>query len=588
MASLANDPVESADPGVSAGRTPERYRLWGRFTPVAQREIILALLLILCYGFFRQTPFWNENSRYDLVRALVDDHSTRIDPYQANTGDKSFYRGHYYSDKAPGSAFMGVPVYALIRDTSMLAGIDQPDSGRVMQALAFTAAGIPTVLLALLLLRFLRSMVEEPWALIVTAGYALGTMAFPFATMYFGHAATTFFLFAAFYALWRARSTSSVWPIIIAGFLAGWAVLTDFSAALGVAPLLVYALTRGRRGPLLMALGGVPPALLLLGYNWVSFGGPFSLGYTNLANNAFAAGMSHGVLGVSTPKLPVLKEVLVGTRGLLRQSPWLAFALAGLWAARRPGRRQEVALCAVIVAAFLTANAGYYLPLGGATPGPRFLTPALPFAAVLVALAPRHARLTVVLLIAFSVVLMFAAVATMPNVTEGVKDPIFDLWLPRLLGRDLGETTAWLRWGFHGLQPLYILGYAAVLACAGLYATTRARPVARQVTGVAVALLALLVLAFGTPIELPAGFSLKSASAQGNVAMAVADAGLTHMPAHDGRPHTGVWAQMENVGPAVEHTAVVFSVSAPSGERIWAAWYSDVSWRAHERKRLGV
>lgn len=33
---------------------------------------------------------------------------------------------------------------------------------------------------------------------------------------------------------------------------------------------------------------------------------------------------------------------------------------------------------------------------------------------------------------------------------------------------------------------------------------------------------------------------------------------------------------------------MVFSIYAPSGERIWAAWHSNIDWRKYERKRLGV
>src|SRR5205823_2491748 len=152
-------------------------------------------LLMLCYGFFRQLPLWNEYSRYDLVRAIVDDHTARIDPYESNTGDKAFFDGHYYSDKPPGSSLLGVPVYALLRGVWGLLSADQPDDPTLIHALTFTVSGLSTVVLSLLLFRFLRSLVPEVWALTVTVGYSLGTIAFPFATMYFGHAASTGFLF---------------------------------------------------------------------------------------------------------------------------------------------------------------------------------------------------------------------------------------------------------------------------------------------------------------------------------------------------------------------------------------------------------
>src|SRR5919202_2991899 len=95
------------------------------------REIILVLLLCLCYSLFRQIPAWNEYSRYDMVLALVDHHTTQIDRYHENTGDEAFFNGHYYSDKAPGSSLLAVPTYALLRDVSNLAGTGQLDSGTV-------------------------------------------------------------------------------------------------------------------------------------------------------------------------------------------------------------------------------------------------------------------------------------------------------------------------------------------------------------------------------------------------------------------------------------------------------------------------
>ena len=58
---------------------------------------------------------WNQNSRFDLVVALVEDHTFQIDKYVANTGDYALYDGHYYSDKAPGMALLGLPVYSAFR-----------------------------------------------------------------------------------------------------------------------------------------------------------------------------------------------------------------------------------------------------------------------------------------------------------------------------------------------------------------------------------------------------------------------------------------------------------------------------------------
>lgn len=501
-------PASRADPRLSSR--------WPRIDARARREIILALALLFCYGFFRQVPAWNEYSRYDLVRALVEDGTTRIDRYQENTGDKAFYNGHYYSDKAPGTAFIGVPVYLLLAATFDAAGAGTPDPPTAVQALAFVESGVFTVLLVLLLLRFLRPAVGERWALVVSLGYGLGSIAFPFATMFFGHAASAFFLFAAFYVLWRAKTVEGRrwWPAL-AGFLAGLAVLVELSVMLGVLVLLVYSLALERstgrwslrvdlRTPALMIAGAVIPAVMLLSYNWVSFGGPLSLGYGNLASGGFAEGMSQGILGVTWPKGEVLVDLLVGPRGLLRLAPWFLLAPVGLLAARRTDLRPEVLVCGVIVVVYLAFNAGYYLPFGGWTPGPRFLSPALPFAAVLVALAPSVFRVLTASLIAIAVAVFALATATMPNAPEMYRDPLYDLWLPRLLDQDLAETIASLRWGLAGVQPLIVFVAALTLAVTALVATFRPGAAARRFTAFAIGALVLLIAAFAIPFW-PAG-----------------------------------------------------------------------------------
>src|SRR5919202_2859126 len=73
------------------------------------RVFILAFV-VFAY-FMPQWADWNIDYRIDLVHAVVDGHTVRIDRYHYNTWDKAVYRGHYYSDKAPGTAFLGALVY---------------------------------------------------------------------------------------------------------------------------------------------------------------------------------------------------------------------------------------------------------------------------------------------------------------------------------------------------------------------------------------------------------------------------------------------------------------------------------------------
>ena len=125
----------------------------------------------------------------------------------------------------------------------------------------------------------------------------------------------------------------------------------------------------------------MPPALALGAYDWAAFGSPFHLSYRYVAN-VYTERQHHGFFGIGVPTLGGLKDVLVGTRGLLYFSPVLIAAAVGLWLLWRRGTRAEALLAAVVVVLFILLDAGYFLVYGGGTPGPRFLAPALPFLAL--------------------------------------------------------------------------------------------------------------------------------------------------------------------------------------------------------------
>ena len=165
----------------------------GQPTPRQRRALLgLALLLFLSYGYFFQGGGWNQAVRLDLTWAMVEQGSLTIDSYAANTGDVASFQDHLYSTKAPGVSFLAVPFYAALWFLQGLLGLDPGSSGlRILNAqlLTWLLSGGGTALLAWLLGRMAGRWLGAPaWAQALTmALYGLCTMAFPFATVLFGH-----------------------------------------------------------------------------------------------------------------------------------------------------------------------------------------------------------------------------------------------------------------------------------------------------------------------------------------------------------------------------------------------------------------
>ena len=409
-----------------------------------------------------------------LIMSVVHHHQLNIDPYEELTGDKALYNGHYYSDKAIGTALLGVPVYAVVSEVR--GSEDYADLFSTTYAVTVLVVALPSATLTVLLYQLMRLLGgSRTWALLLTLFYSFGTLAFPFSTMLYGHQVAAAFAFAAFFALVIARlRSSSVWLLITAGILAGLAVLMEYTVALIAAFLFLYAATfvRPKRRLVLYILGGVPAAALLLAYNWYTLDNPLSFAYTY---HATFPEMQTGLFSITQPLWSSFITITLGPRGLLTQSIFLWLLPLGVWQMSRTAQwRRECGLCILIGLAFLTWNSGVYDSLGGESPGARYLVPSLPFLTVpLVFLTrlPRPYALLAqsVLLLAgiWSMGLYFLICATGPQVTEQIAHPVSEYWLVRFaqenLTRNLGTEVLGLT-GIGSLVPLIVVFVTALTA----------------------------------------------------------------------------------------------------------------------------
>src|SRR3954447_26260495 len=89
-----------------------------------RRIAVLGAALFVSYAYFYGAGGWNQNSRFALIRAVLERHTLQIDAYQLHTGDRAFWRGHYYTDKAPGASLLALAPVQAARLISRAAGVD--------------------------------------------------------------------------------------------------------------------------------------------------------------------------------------------------------------------------------------------------------------------------------------------------------------------------------------------------------------------------------------------------------------------------------------------------------------------------------
>lgn len=352
--------------------------------------MFFAVLLCL-YGFSVKERAANQFSRFNLVRSIVHEGTFAVDNYRHNTMDLAVANGHYYSNKGPGTSFLGVPVYALNVAWQKLLGKDPAHWARWnFWFVELVSTNLPAAWLVFMMMRLLLLWEpHRPEAAWRTAfAYGIGTSAFPFALTMWGHQTATAFAFAGFYFLeWSQRERfrrNAAW----AGFCYAFAVSCDYSVllllpAFGAYFAATYPKTIRWLALRLFLLGSLAPALGLLFYHWRCFGNPFTMPQTvqiedlpyDPAHFRFA-----GQWDLPSPR--IFGKLLFGKeRGLFLFSPVLLLALVGwrkMW--RQNPWRWMLSVLPLLL--FTAAFSGYVGWFGGGSSGPRYLLPSLPFLAL--------------------------------------------------------------------------------------------------------------------------------------------------------------------------------------------------------------
>ncbi len=486
-------PADAADPTEAAREERRRARAERGSQPSRSprlprgraRLALLAILLVgVSYATMIQSFSWNQTSHYDLIRSLDKD-GTTIDAFQENTGDKVFYKGHYYSARAPGLALFALPFY----DTLNLLNADawakeskaQRGDDEMIYLIGLWANVLPGVLLLLLVWRVADSF-EPGYGAAAAVILGLGTMVLPLSTLLFSHVFTAFLGFAAFTLMLRERDgPASPMLLALAGLAMGYAVASEYPLFFVALVLGLFLLSRADalnvRGVLTRAgayiAGGLVGIIPLLLYNHYAFRSWTHLAYSDVPRQ------QKGFFGIGPPSLKVLSTLLLDSRGLLTISPVLALGAVGTFLLYRRGRRAEALTIAGVCVCYLGYNSGYYLPFGGGFMGPRFLTTMLPFLACPLGLALKRFPGPTIALAAVSITTTVVATITHPLTGYETEVVVWARYLEKGFFQPTIATAYGLGRGWGGIWPFFLAaGGAVILAVA---ATPRLRMSSRTV-----------------------------------------------------------------------------------------------------------
>jgi len=452
---LNNNPNSSISPS---------YSLSDRAT----RRVLFVLLLAAFVYILPRWADWSQNSRLNLTLAIVDHGSLSIDAYFGNTGDYAKFEGHYYSDKAPGPSFLGVPIYAAFRPVlrstpmqSLLLRIGQSEafqstlneegSGLLIEKIeyfvslivvTFFLICVPSALLGIFIYDFLTILgLKRQWRLIVVLTYALATNAFSFSSVFFSHQLVAVCLFTAFYLVFRIhRSLSHPAWVILAGFLLGFSVISEYPSALIAAGIFIYTIYVFKKNRWLAAFiaAGIPPGILMMAYNFSIYRTPLPVGYQY--SELYTEIHSTGFLSITYPQASALWGLTFGSfRGLFFSAPVLLLGLIGfvLWLKNKETRAEAI----VSIWSFFSLLIFYGSSImwnGGYSVGPRYLVPALPFLVLGVGMFAQFLGNHIVSKVLFSIlsILSFLNIWTQTfggqTFPDWTLNPLFNFSIPNL------------------------------------------------------------------------------------------------------------------------------------------------------------
>mgnify|MGYP001274099567 CR=1 FL=1 len=426
-----------------------------------KRDLLLGMIatcaLLYAWMFTQGAP--NERSRVYLSVALIDQGTVHIDESLRRFGytfDLATHGNHFYTDKAPGSSFLGALVYGALRIFS------SPEDWSIHALIQWMRWGlmIPITLIGFFILRdLLRTLnIQEPIIDISSLAWLFGSAAFHYGRAFYGHQIVAICLLSALWLVFPAPRHRMRLRWCAAGMLCGFATLTEYQAAI---PCIVFAgfglwqayRCNALRTWWLFCLGTLPSVIAFCLYHHTAFGGVFELSYHHLVNEQTRQLHSQGIGGVLFPQWKFLGGLLFSLhRGLITTSPWVLFAIVGLRAYFRDTSKEyrgTAWLMLLVLVYFIVFTSSSNMWFAGWSFGPRLLVPVLPWLSVLAAFGMQHAwhhattRALALGSVTISIVYYQLVNITFAELPPEANNPILDTVMPLLQGHQLIPNWSW-------------------------------------------------------------------------------------------------------------------------------------------------
>ena len=247
--------------------------------PERKVELLLFLLLFFSFAYFYQGGGANQNARLNQIRSIVELHQLNLGPF-AGSHDIVQVGRKTYPNKAPGTSLVGViPYYLVSRLKPVLVTWFSESFYQLFSCYLVTVlvvsltCALGSVVFFRLLGLFSPRIVPR---LLCTIALFLGTPAFAYSTMLYGHMVGSMLTLFSFYLLYKYTCLQPDAPhafffVFLAGLSGGWAVVTEYPTSLIVFSLslfcIIYSFSRANHkiwaGSLLFL------SLLLLGVTFL-------------------------------------------------------------------------------------------------------------------------------------------------------------------------------------------------------------------------------------------------------------------------------------------------------------------------------